>query len=87
MTTTRFKERDRVTNQAKMNKKRMKMMRILIYGGMNVIEPPPSTYEPYFYGKWYVSQLFGVEMGKNMKNTRSLNSIYVNAIFTQLLQT
>ena len=41
MTTTRFKERDRVTNQAKMNKKRMKMMRILIYGGMNVIETPP----------------------------------------------
>ena len=48
---------------------------------------PPSTYEPYFDGKWYVSQIFGVEMGKNMKNTRSLNIIYVNAIFTQLLQT
>ena len=44
-------------------------------------------YEPYFDGKSYGSQIFGVEMVNKMTTTRNLNRISVNSVFMQVLQT
>ena len=48
---------------------------------------PPSSYEPYFEGNWYVAQIFGMNMEDNMTTTKNLNSIDVNTIFAQVLKT
>ena len=48
---------------------------------------PPSRYEPYFEGKRYGAQLFGMKMEDKMTTTKNLNSIYVNAIFSQVFKT
>ena len=48
---------------------------------------PPTPHEPYFDGKQYGAQPIGVKIGNKMTNTRSLNSISMNAFFMQVLQT
>ena len=45
---------------------------------------PPSPYEPYFEGKLYGSQIFGMKMKYNMTTTNNLNSIAVNVIFSKV---
>ena len=48
---------------------------------------PTPPYEPFFDGKLYVDQLFGVKMVSKRKTIRSLNIIAVNAVLAQVFQT
>ena len=48
---------------------------------------PPSPYESSFEGNQYGAQLFDMNMEDKMLTTKSLNSIYMNDIFDQVLKT
>ena len=48
---------------------------------------PTSPYDPYFEGEIYRAQLFDMNIEDKMTTINNMNSIALNAIFAQLLNT